>query len=292
MNNTAKAYCPVKIPGQGYDILTGDVLEKLSELPNQSFRCCVTSPPYWGLRDYDNANQLGQEETPEKYVANMVKVFHELRRVMRNDSTLWLNIGDTYRDKQLVGIPWRLAFALQRDGWILRQDIIWSKPDPMPDGVKDRCTKSHEYIFLLCKSPTYYYDDKAVSMKALHPGKRLGVSNKKTLSLASIGTRNEKAERGLLVNGDTINRRSVWSVSGSGFSGEHFAPFPEKLIEPCILAGSAKGDIIFDPFLGSGTTIITALKNYRKGFGIELNPDYVKLAKARIMKEYHNWLMK
>lgn len=287
MNNTAKAYCPVKIPGQGYDILTGDVLEKLSELPNQSFRCCVTSPPYWGLRDYDNANQLGQEETPEKYVANMVKVFHELWRVMRNDSTLWLNIGDTYRDKQLVGIPWRLAFALQRDGWILRQDIIWHKPNVMPESVTDRCTRSHEYVFLLTKTEKYHYNAKATQEDFITDD-RVMVANPKNIKMGLKPTRKHGERTGATGR----NKRSVWSVGSSGIAEMHFAPFPEKLIEPCILAGSAKGDIIFDPFLGSGTTIIAALKNYRKGFGIELNPDYVKLAKARIMKEYHNWLMK
>jgi DNA modification methylase len=266
-----------------YEILTGDVRERLVDIPDESVRCCVTSPPYWGLRDYGQGDQLGLEETPEQYVENMVAVFREVKRVLAKDGTLWLNLGDSYYNnfgggsatmttgnagavkqrgrhnlpkhdlfkiKDLVGIPWRVAFALQADGWWLRQDIIWHKPNPMPESVTDRCTKAHEYVFLLTKSAKYYYDHEAMQEEAT-------------------------TER-------TRNRRSVWSVNTKPFKGAHFAVMPEALAEPCVLAGSAPGDLVLDPFTGSGTVAVVALRHGRRFIGTELNPEYVQIATDRI----------
>lgn len=223
-------------------IIQGDCIEGLRTLPDASVHCCVTSPPYWGLRDYGHDGQIGLEATPEAYVARMVEVFREVRRVLRDDGTLWLNLGDTYGSgKQLKGIPWRVAFALQADGWWLRQDIIWAKPNPMPESVRDRCTKAHEYVFLLTKSERYYYDSEAVSEPVesrweeshykYYRGK--GTSHKKSQVATCSG---EHSMAGAYAK-PTRNRRSVWTVTTKPYSGAHFAVMPPDLVEPCIKAG-------------------------------------------------------
>ena len=297
-------------------LLTGDVRDSLRTLPTGTARTCVTSPPYWGLRDYGVEGQLGLEPTPDAYVAAMVEVFREVRRVLADDGTLWLNLGDSYaggggfspnapsnlagskqttqggakeggirpqgdiKAKDLVGIPWMVAFALRADGWYLRSDIIWSKPNPMPASVTDRPTKAHEYIFLLSKSARYYYDADAIAEAST------GVSG---------GGFSENTARAQLNHGamrlrrpeDTgfRNKRSVWNVATQPYPDAHFATFPEALIEPCILAGSAVGDTVLDPFTGSGTTGAVAIRHQRSFVGCELNPAYVELARQRIGKE-------
>ena len=328
----------------GIKILKGDCLETLKSLDEQSINTCVTSPPYWGLRDYgtgewvggdpdcphmrttkiskDTATghkamyeqgnvvgdaiykskcpkcgavrkdkQLGLEETPEEFVENLVRVFKEVKRVLRDDGTVWLNIGDSYynyrpgkgqalskqsvsntdqdlpqdcarrgnkiaglKEKDLVGIPWRVAFALQADGWYLRQDIIWHKPNPMPESVKDRCTKSHEYIFLLSKNEKYYFNNEVIKTQS-----------------SSYFSEDGKA-----------NKRSVWTVNTYSYKEAHFATFPKDLIEPCVLAGCPMGGTVLDPFGGSGTTAVVAEENNRNSVICELNPDYIKIAKKRI----------
>lgn len=274
-------------------VLVGDALELLQTVPDGSVRMCITSPPYWGLRDYGHEGQVGLEPTPDEYVSNMVNLFREVRRTLTDDGTLWLNLGDTYYKKQLTGVPWRLALALQADGWNLRQDIIWHKPNPMPESVKDRCVKSHEYVFLLSKSPRYFIDHdhlteaatgydgrKATAMKAapkyedapFWPGE---------LSRQNFHTK--KHERWRWVDGVPIrNKRSVWTIPTQPFKGAHFAVMPEGLAEPCILAGSQVGDIVLDPFAGSGTSGLISLRHGRRFIGIELNPDYAELAEQRI----------
>lgn len=256
-------------------LLPGDAAAILPRLPAEHFRCCVTSPPYWGLRDYGEETQIGAEDDPADYIRALVAVFAEVRRVLREDGTLWLNIGDSYtsgnrgyrapdkknpvramsyrpktpdglKPKDLVGIPWRLAFALQDAGWYLRSDIIWEKPNCMPESVKDRPTRSHEYLFLFSKSVRYYYDS--------------------TQILETKGR----------------NRRTVWSIPTEAFPGAHFATFPPRLVEPCLLAGSAPGDWVLDPFFGSGTVGVVAEQSGRHWVGVELNPEYVALAEERI----------
>ena len=364
----------------------------LATLPDESVQCCVTSPPYWGLRDYGTAdweggnadcdhqgkpmrtkaqinancsggrdvknatakqfyknicgkcgatridNQFGLEETPVAYVENMVAVFREVRRVLRDDGTLWLNLGDSYsgvagssmdkersktinfatlpkrkdlegglKHKDLAGIPWRVAFALQADGWWLRQDIIWHKPNPMPESVTDRCTKAHEYIFLLTKSARYYYDNEAVKEPQICSDPRLiksgivrsreyGYSTKENelrtgnrkyddvpINYAGNGT-NVKGHKGNSMNtlDGKRNKRSVWTVAAKPFKGAHFATFPPDLIEPCILAGSAADTLVLDPFSGAGTTGVVAVQHGRRYIGIELNPDYLEMSRKRI----------
>jgi DNA modification methylase len=313
-------------------ILTGDCREVLKTLPDASVNCCVTSPPYWGLRDYGHAGQIGLERTPEEYVAALVAVFREVRRVLREDGTLWLNLGDSYasgkgtcfnpgggesslgkdrkqagvhpldrgnkstlaavglKPKDLVGIPWRVAFALQADGWWLRSDIVWAKPNPMPESVTDRPTKSHEYLFLLAKSDRYYYDAKAIMEPAQYGEQH---ANKAT----SWGTNRKHPNKANVADyafcGDNHttskmedgsygrNKRDVWTVATQPYSGAHFATFPPALIVPCILAGCPEGGTVLDPFGGSGTTADVASGNGRKAVVIELNPEYVKLAQDR-----------
>lgn len=332
------------------EIMEGDCLEKLRLLPDESVHCCVTSPPYWGLRDYGVAGQIGLEPTPQEYVSKMVAVFAELRRVLRQDGTLWLNLGDSYgaggrtggqpgntvhngelhgqaqvrntlRNKDLCGIPWRVAFALQADGWYLRSDIIWHKPNPMPESVTDRPTKSHEYIFLLSKSERYYYDAEAVKERGVCdklPGRGMtdtrltyGAQNGGNSGLLALRNRlNDKARtkgkwstedsqssghrivegvaeaRANGANhdspfGETRNKRSVWTVPTAPYFEAHFATFPPDLIKPCILAGCPVGGTVLDPFGGSGTTGQVALELGRKAILIELNPKYIELAKTR-----------
>lgn len=228
------------------DLLIGDCRDMLKTIPDKSIHCCVTSPPYWGLRDYKVSDQIGQEKTPEMFVENMLSVFREVKRVLRDDGTLWLNLGDTTVNKQLQGIPWRVAFALQADGWFLRQDIIWAKPNPMPESVTDRCTKAHEYIFLMTKSARYFYDAEAV--KEDFADERNGNPGGYKWAYTSGSQRND---HGLVKSGGVWNangnktgrnKRSVWTISGKPYKGAHFATFPPDLIEPCILAGtSAEG---------------------------------------------------
>ena len=278
---------------------------------------CVTSPPYYGLRDYGGEEkQIGMEQTPEEYIQQLVEVFRLVRDNLTDDGTLWVNIGDSYynyrsdgnypkqtvaktrqdlpmhtpvranklegyKSKDLIGIPWMLAFALRADGWYLRQDIIWHKPNPMPESVKDRCTKAHEYIFLLSKSKYYHYDHEAIKEKAV--GERWGgntpinMDNTKDVDNQFSGlTRPRKMVY------DKRNKRSVWKVNTKPYKGAHFAVFPEELIEPCILAGSEKGDIVLDPFMGSGTTAVTAKTHGRHYIGCELHERYAELIQKRL----------
>ena len=293
-------------------ILFGDCRETLKQFDEKA-RVCVTSPPYYGLRDYGGENnQIGMEQTPEDYVDEMVKVFRLVRDNLTDDGTLWLNIGDSYynyrsdgnypkqsvsktrqdlptktpvrgnklegyKSKDLIGIPWMLAFALRKDGWYLRQDIIWHKPNPMPESVKDRCTKAHEYIFLLSKSKNYYYDNEAIK----EPAKDWGTRDRTNGKYHNPGS-GLAPHSGLTKSYATKNKRSVWSVTVKPYKGAHFATYPEDLVEPCILAGSEKGDIVLDPFMGSGTTAMVAKKNSRSYLGCELRKEYASLQTARI----------
>ena len=308
-------------------IIQGDCLEILPTLEAESVQMCCTSPPYYGLRDYQVSGQLGLESTLEEYLEKMVAVFREVKRVLRSDGTCWLNMGDSYvanrgntdekpgfdnkaahggatlaivkhrkdtnglKEKDLMGVPWRLAFALQADGWYLRQDIIWHKPNPMPESVTDRCTKAHEYIFLLTKSQRYFYDAEAV--------KEDSQASDESLKRAAYGRyycsdgkakRNERTGKpDYFHSGDknycqTRNRRSVWTITTKPFSEAHFATFPPEIPEICIKAGSREGDTILDPFSGAGTTGLVAEKLGREFIGIELNPEYVKMAEKRIAK--------
>lgn len=249
---------------------------------------CVTSPPYFGLRDYGHDGQIGLEETPEQYISAMVDVFRCVRDVLADDGTLWLNIGDSYgKSKQLLGIPWRIALALQDDGWVLRQDIIWHKPNPMPESVRDRCTKAHEYVFLLSKSPRYFYDSESIREDSVDP---VG-SAKRYKSPFFIGEKHElggysasgaKHTGGMKSFDGKRNRRSVWTVATRSYRGAHFATFPPQLIEPCILAGSRPGDIVLDPFMGSGTTAEVCVLLGRGFLGCEINKEYEGMQKERI----------
>lgn len=294
-------------------IYQGDCLSIMRTLPDAFINTCITSPPYWGLRDYGVEGQLGLEKTPEEYVSKMVELFREVKRVLKDNGTLWLNLGDSYRcnvkgkgsksglgnkndsardvsrtftknngvkHKDLVGIPWRVAFALQADGWYLRQDIIWNKPNPMPESVKDRCTKAHEYIFLLSKNPKYYFDADAIKEPSKYP-------NDDRKSRSKIGNKCAPTDiiSGVRPGSKTYekrNKRSVWTVTSKPFKGAHFATFPQDLIEPCVLAGSPKGGIVLDPFFGAGTTGVVSRKHDRQCIGIELNANYVQIAKERL----------
>ncbi len=277
---------------------------------------CVTSPPYFGLRDYGHEGQIGLEQTPEAYIAAMVEVFRCVREVLADDGTLWLNIGDSYatnggahggrgdnqrgvgakrthengggdqqprrapeglKPKDLIGTPWMLAFALRADGWYLRQDIIWHKPNPMPESVRDRCTKAHEYIFLLSKSERYYFDIDALKEPAVQSGR---VRNDKIGG--NKGDDIHHSPGGQFTGSGTRNKRSVWTVTTKPYKGAHFATFPPDLIEPCILAGSRQGDVVLDPFMGSGTTAQVAVQHGRQYLGCELNPAYEPLQRSRL----------
>jgi len=388
------------IAQKGYRIIEGDCLDVLRSMPDESVQCCVTSPPYFGLRDYGTATweggdaacehkgpprmsdktglshpelksreqilaepsrlvatpfrsecpkcgavrvdaQIGLEATPAEFVAKMVDVFEEVRRVLKKDGTLWLNLGDSYagsgkggqseekrsanwqpvypkvgetareaaktkfagddrlaglKAKDLIGIPWRVAFALQEAGWWLRQDIIWHKPNPMPESVTDRCTKAHEYIFLLTKSAKYFYDAEAIKQPVAEStigrrpvdfGGAKGRQYKADIAETDPNYRNGTEQWGRTfdytessING--CNKRSVWTVTTQPYSEAHFATFPPKLIEPCILAGSREGDLVLDPFCGSGTTGLVSLRHRRNFVGIELNPEYIKIAEKRL----------
>jgi DNA modification methylase len=301
-------------------IMIGDSLQQLATIPDASVHCCVTSPPYFGLRDYGMDGQIGLEVTPDAFVARLVEVFREVRRVLRDDGTLWVNLGDSYanpghakgnpgdgrssfaksekasghthskswpgaKNKDLIGIPWRVAFALQADGYYLRQDIIWAKPNPMPESVTDRCTKSHEYIFLLSKSPRYYFDAEAIKEPAANAGKRVLLGSKSFSKGQAAGAGIEASGNGLAAHYDvkeSRNKRDVWTVTTKPFKEAHFATFPPDLIEPCILAGCPVGGTVLDPFFGAGTTGLVAQNNGRKWIGIELNPEYAAIAKRRL----------
>jgi len=304
-------------------ILFGDCRETLSTL-NDKVQMCVTSPPYYGLRNYgDETNQIGQEDTPEEYIQNLVSVFQSVKNVLADDGTLWLNIGDSYynyrpgkgqalvkqtvstnkqdlpdkcarrgnkldglKEKDLIGIPWMLAFALRADGWYLRQDIIWHKPNPMPESVKDRCTKSHEYLFLLSKNKRYYYDNESIK----EPAKDWGTRDRTNGKYHNKGT-GLQPHSGLTKSYPTKNKRSVWSITNKPYKGAHFATFPRDLVEPCILAGSRVSDTILDPFMGSGTTAMVAKSLGRYYIGCELHESYGNLIYDRTAP-YHTNLEK
>ena len=321
------------------EIIVADVRDGMATLADQSVQCVVTSPPYWALRDYGVDGQIGLEPTPAEYVAALVAVFREVRRVLRDDGTVWLNLGDSYagsgpsgasyqsettkrraemasdgsfrisktlsdrgltyadkkpipppglKPKDLIGIPWRVAFALQADGWYLRSDIIWAKPNPMPESVTDRPTRSHEYVFLLTKRARYYYDAAAIAepQSASSLARYDYGFNKVGKGLFENGASHSKgngADGGTLTpNPGGRNKRSVWQIATQPYAEAHFATFPEALVEPCVLAGSREGDTILDPFAGSGTVGVVALRHNRRFVGIELNYEYAKMARRRI----------
>ena len=295
-------------------ILFGDCRETLSAFIDKA-RMCVTSPPYYGLRDYGGEEkQIGQEQTPEQYIENLVQVFRSVRDVLTDDGTCWVNLGDSYynyrpgrgqglakqsvsntkqdlpdvcprrgnrleglKEKDLIGIPWMFAFAMRADGWYLRQDIIWHKPNPMPESVRDRCTKSHEYIFLFSKDKKYYYNNEAIK----EPAKDWGTRDRSKGKYHNKGT-GLQPHSGLTKSYPKKNKRSVWTVTNKPYKGAHFACYPPDLIEPCILAGSEEGDTVLDPFMGSGTTAMVAKKLGRYYLGCELNKDYDTLQTDRI----------
>ena len=267
-------------------IFQGNCLDKLKELPKQSINTCITSPPFWLLRDYQTDEQFGLEEKPEEFVNNLVKVFKEVKRGLRDDGTVWLNLGDTFlKNKQLACIPFKAAIALQQDNWYLRQDIIWHKPNPMPESVTDRCTKAHEYIFLLSKCPKYYFDNEAIKEDSIYaPNKTKEVERAKGYykgkwSKPEKGSRHDGSFKAIR---EKRNKRSVWTVATKSFKGAHFATFPINLIEPCVLAGCPEGGTVLDPFGGSGTTGIVANNHNRNAILIELNKQYIEIAKKRI----------
>jgi DNA modification methylase len=307
--------------------IQGDCRTELAKLADESVNCCVTSPPYFGLRDYGVDGQIGLEATPVAFVAELVAVFREVRRVLRDDGTLWLNLGDSYwsntatqgrnedkatgnitggtakliaggsstyrrtsdlKPKDLIGIPWRVAFALQADGWYLRQDIIWSKPNPMPESVQDRCTKAHEYVFLLSKSPRYHYDADAIAEPAIFsPGATAEVEREPGYYAGKHSTKNNSGRNDVSFKAirETRNARSVWNIATRSFSEAHFATFPPELAERCIKAGCPEGGTVLDPFGGAGTTGLVADRLQRNAVLIELNPAYAAMAKRRIEKD-------
>lgn len=302
-----------------YRIKQGDALESLKDLPDNSIQCCVTSPPYFNLRDYGIDGQIGRENSPKEYIDRLVDVFEEVHRVLKLNGTLWVNIGDTWaanrsyqvpstkggakhspaqgnggtgskvpeglKPKDLIGIPWMLAFALRDAGWYLRQDIIWQKPNAMPESVKDRCVKSHEYVFLFSKSEKYYFDHEAIQEDAQNAGKVVKLGEKSFSKGQAKGAGVEASGNGLedtYTVKDKRNKRSVWTVTTKPIKDAHFAPYPPDLIEPCILAGTKEGDWVIDPFGGSGTTTIVCEALRRNSILLELNPEYVEIAKKRI----------
>jgi DNA modification methylase len=293
-------------------ILIGNCKDKLKEIKDNSIQTCITSPPYWGLRDYGNPDQIGLEQSPQEYVQELVEVFQEVSRCLKNDGTLWLNLGDSYsgsgkgpagnlgknhnerdmeskhsaiipkglKPKDLIGIPWLVAFALQADGWYLRQDIIWAKPNPMPESVNDRCTRSHEYVFLLSKSKQYYFNNEAIRENAV-----TGSWDK----LPPIGGKKHQQNGNATYSGNQPpsdgkrNKRDVWTINTKPFKQAHFAVMPEALVEPCVLAGSQAGDVVLDPFMGAGTVGLVAQRYQRNFIGIELNSEYAAIAERRMI---------
>ena len=264
----------------------GDALKVLERLPDRVVQCCVTSPPYWKLKDYGVKGQIGLEETPEEYVGKLVAMFHEVRRLLKDNGTLWLNLGDTYcrswmrcglQTKELVGIPWKVAFALQRDGWRLRSDIIWHKPDAMPEGVNDRPTRAHEYIFLLTKNKNYYYNADAIREPHKPESlKRMAYKYQGYRKVKSLSNRPPYRNPDHMCHPLGRNKRSVWTIAKRAFRGDHFATFPCEIPETCIKAASRIGDIILDPFAGSGTTLQVAQKLGRVPLGVELSIRYIR----------------
>lgn len=305
-----------------YELLVGDCLTSMRTLPCASVHTCVTSPPYYGLRDYGQDGQIGLEPTPDEFVEALVRVFREVRRVLRDDGTVWLNLGDSYasggrtwrapnkngmrsganadrvdhrpadpegvKQKDLLGIPWMVAFALRADGWYLRQDIIWHKPNPMPESVRDRCTKAHEYVFLLSKGPRYFYDHEAAKEPATssHPAGNKTHKYADRYEAEKAVSQQHRTKAGLTalagIEWKTRNRRSVWTVATKPYKGAHFATFPPDLIEPCILAGCPQGGTVLDPFGGSGTTAGVALAHGRNAILCELSPAYAELIPERV----------
>lgn len=305
-------------------IYLGNCIDVLRTFPDKSINCCITSPPYYGLRDYGVDGQIGMESTPDEYVENIVNVFNEVKRVLTDDGVLWLNIGDSYagsnkgkgtkklsklqssnhdanymlnnnntnktyklngyKPKDLIGIPWMIAFALRNSGWYLRQDIIWAKGNPMPESVKDRCTKSHEYIFLLTKSRKYYFDNVSIKEPAITKPK---ARNKNKEGYQADYPNGSRFSAGTRVYGSDgmRNKRDVWFVNTKPCKEAHFATFPDTLIKPCVLAGCPENGIILDPFIGSGTTGIVAKRHNRNYIGIEINPEYAAIAERRISEE-------
>jgi len=298
----------------GLMIHVGDVREGLAQLAEGSVQCCVTSPPYWGLRDYGVAGQIGLEDSPEAFVETMVDVFRAVRRVLREDGTCWVNLGDSYnantgagfngnakrpqearetklknsglRAKNLIGIPWRVAFALQADGWFLRSDIIWHKPNPMPESVTDRPGKAHEYVFLLTKSARYFYDADAIRVRNGREADPEVYEQAETWSSGGI-TKHAGSDKSAprLTHPQGANARSVWTIPSQPFPGAHFATFPEELPTRCIKAGSRPGDLVLDPFTGAGTTALVAIGLGRRFVGCELNPKYAAMARARVQRQ-------
>jgi DNA modification methylase len=297
-----------------WEIRTCDVLDGLRSMVAGSVQCCVTSPPYFALRDYGVAGQLGLEKTPDEYIAKMVEVFREVRRVLRDDGTLWLNIGDSYstgagkvgncpgggaqgdkakgiapmtqanrmplpgiKPKDLIGIPWQLAFALRADGWYLRSEIIWSKRSPMPESVRDRPTKAHEQVFLLTKSPRYFYDSVASAEKSAD-----GANGSSFITGKSVHGQHNIGLTPREDNTAIRNMRSVWRLSSELFPGAHFATYPTELVRRCLLAGTREGSVVLDPFAGAGTTIVVARRLGLRAIGFELNPTYAEMARQRV----------
>ena len=310
---------------QQHRILVGDCIEMMRTLPDQSVHTCITSPPYFGLRDYGVDGQIGLEASPREFIESLVAVFREVRRVLRNDGTLWVNLGDSYasggrggggrymaergdgawqgkgdatgwrsapagwKHKDLLGLPWRLAIALQDDGWYLRQDIIWHKPNPMPESIKDRCTKAHEYLFLLSKSPRYHFDQDSIREPARAQAAPESASRRNSFARETKYTDGEHGQTAQHRTGrddvdydETRNKRSVWTVATASFKGAHFATFPPDLIRPCVLAGSPRGGIVLDPFGGAGTTALVSMQEGRQSVICELNPEYAARARQRL----------
>lgn len=311
---------------QQHRILVGDCIEMMRTLPDQSVHTCITSPPYFGLRDYGVDGQIGLEASPHEFIDSLVAVFREVRRVLRDDGTIWVNLGDSYaskpngplgggghkaqaphvavrtaharrsgqipngfKHKDLMGMPWRLAFALQDDGWYLRQDIVWAKPNPMPESIKDRCTKAHEYLFLLSKGPRYYFDQAAIREPARAQTAPESASRRNSFSRQTKYTEGEHGQtaqhreaRDEILYDETRNKRSVWTVATASFKGAHFATFPPDLIRPCVQAGSPRGGMVLDPFGGAGTTALVAMQEGRQSVICELNPEYAVLARQRL----------
>lgn len=310
---------------QQHRILVGDCIEMMRTLPDQSVHTCITSPPYFGLRDYGVDGQIGLEASPREFIDSLFAVFREVRRVLRDDGTLWVNLGDSYasggrggggrymaergdgawqgkgdatgwrsapagwKHKDLLGLPWRLAIALQDDGWYLRQDVIWHKPNPMPESIKDRCTKAHEYLFLLSKSPRYYFDQDAIREPARAQAAPESASKRNSFARETKYTDGEHGQTAQHRTGrddvdydETRNKRSVWTVATASFKGAHFATFPPDLIRPCVLAGSPRGGMVLDPFGGAGTTALVAMQEGRQSVICELNPEYAALARQRL----------
>lgn len=301
-----------------YEIREGDALTVLRTMTGRSVQTCITSPPYWGLRDYGIGGQIGLESTPDEFVARLVDVFREVRRVLRDDGTCWINLGDSYamgtkgssgkgekqisntgtlladrawripdglKPKDICGIPWRVAFALQADGWYLRSDIIWAKPNPMPESVTDRCTKAHEYIFMLAKNEKYYYDADAIAERSTYAGKTVTLGVESLSKGQANGANIAPSGNGTAVSvqvTDMRNKRTVWTFSTLPVPDAHFATYPIELPETCILAGCPPDGLCLDPFAGSGTTGLAALKHGRRFLGIELNPKYVEIARTRL----------